>query len=728
MIVYKFSPLLSVFFLFLISNYGQAQAPSRPNSGGQLKIYGYILDKKTQEPIPFAHVGLPKVGLGTTSGKNGYFELKISEKYSSENITVSFMGFKTYRKKVVDIQSPFNLYLEEATLELSQIIVTDEAGIENIIRKAVKNIPKNNTTYPTTNLGFYREAKTDDSLRYIYLAEGVLNIYKHSYNRQKEGDVSLVQGRRINLKNPLDTIIRGGLTSGHMAAHRFDFVQNREDFINEAYFPVYKYWIESITSYNDRPVYIIGFGEDPDASEITIETKNKGGGILGSLLNKKKRITRQGSRMKGRIYIDKESYAFIRAEFEITKKGLRKSNDYPLYAGNWKKNTYVVNYVQLGDKWFFSDAIREGILSSGNRYSNEVKITNINPERSQPLPYLDRIQKGQAFSKMTGKYDPDFWKDYNTTPLNSDLAESVQQLENAITAQKVFDNENMLRLQRQRDSMYLAELEASELAKKVESRGDSEEYEISANEIRDLLKIRNKNKKRRRDYRRFRSHFGLGTHLINSRIEQLGITLFSDENAGEEILSLRDDITNRTFEITGDWGLDFFFRKNFYLRFGSQFDFYNSIYRGRSIGLGTQLNLSRQRPVYFKVIAQYSRFSYARKLGKTDNNFGKFEFNGEKFNAKSVNLYYGNQTHNLKLSAEISVETSPNREVYIRGTYLMPFSRQPKIWIKERQQVFKKKSKLTIEKTYIEVLQNDQPYSTNIINEPTLSFTVGLLF
>jgi len=246
MIVYKFSPLLSVFFLFLISNYGQAQAPSRPNSGGQLKIYGYILDKKTQEPIPFAHVGLPKVGLGTTSGKNGYFELKISEKYSSENITVSFMGFKTYRKKVVDIQSPFNLYLEEATLELSQIIVTDEAGIENIIRKAVKNIPKNNTTYPTTNLGFYREAKTDDSLRYIYLAEGVLNIYKHSYNRQKEGDVSLVQGRRINLKNPLDTIIRGGLTSGHMAAHRFDFVQNREDFINEAYFPVYKYWIERI--------------------------------------------------------------------------------------------------------------------------------------------------------------------------------------------------------------------------------------------------------------------------------------------------------------------------------------------------------------------------------------------------------------------------------------------------------------------------------------------------
>lgn len=728
MIRYRFNNLLIIFFLLLISNYGQAQYSTPPNSGGQIKVYGYILDKKTEEPVPFAHVGLPKQGLGTTSGKNGNFELKIPEKYSSETITVSFMGYKTYRKKVTAIKSPFKLYLEEATLELNQIIVADEAAIENIIRKAVKNIPKNNTTYPTTNLGFYREAKTDDSLQYIYLAEGVLNIYKHSYNKQKEGDVSLIQGRRINLKNPLDTVIRGGLTSGHMAAHRFDFVQNREDFINEKYFPVYKYWIESITSYNDRPVYIIGFGEDPEGAEIEIEVADSGGGILKSIFSKNKRMVKEGARMMGRIYIDKASYAFIRAEFEITKKGLRKFNDYPLYAGNWKKNTYVVNYRQLGDKWFFSDATREGTLSGGNRYSNEVKITDINPERSKPLPYLDRIQRGKVFTRMTGKYDPDFWKDYNTTPLNSELAASVQQLENAMTAQKVFDNENMLRLQQQRDSLYLAKLEASELARRVESGEDPEEFEIGANEIRALLKSRSNAKRKRRDYKRFKFSLGLGTHLINSGIDQLGITVSSDENANEEIVSLTDDIKNRSFEITGNMDMDIFLRKHFFLRFGSQFDFYNSIYKGRSIGLGTQFNLSRQRPVYFKVIAAYSNLRYARKLGRTENDFGKFQFDGKKFNSKSVNLYYGNRTRNLKVSAEIAVELNPNRALYFRGAYSLPFSKQPQIWIKERGQIFKKKRNLTIEKSYIEVTQNDQPYSANIIDEPTLSFTVGLLF
>ncbi len=723
--------LLAVILFLFISHATQAQHPALTNPVGPIKIYGFVLDKDTKKPIPYAHIGLPKLGIGTTSGKNGFFELKIPKKYASEIMTVSFMGYKTFKKKIADIKSPFDLFLEEATLELGEIIVADEAAIENIIRKAVKNIPKNNTTYPTTNLGFYREAKTDDSLRYIYLAEGVLNIYKHSYKKQKEGYVSLVQGRRINLKNPLDTIIRGGLTSGHMAAHRFDFVQNREDFINEKYFPVYKYWIERITSYNNRPVYIIGFGEDPNAAEKEVAIDNGGVGILGSLLNKKKRIVKEGARMKGRIYIDTESYAFIRAEFEITPKGLEKNNDYPLYTGNWRKNSYVVNYRQLGDKWFFSDATREGILSSGNHYSNEVKITDINPNRSDPLPYLDRIAKGRAFSRMTGSYDPNFWKDYNTTPLNSDLAESVQQLENAITAQKAFDNEHMMSLQKQRDSLYIAKIEARKLEEVIANGENMEELELNPKQIRALLKARNlaqNSRRKKRDYQRFKFHLGLGTHFINSGVEALGITVSSDENNQETIVSLKDDLKNRDFEITGNWDLDFFFRKNFYVRLGSQFDFYNSIYKEKSIGVGTAFNLSKKRPFYLKAIAQYSKLRYARRLGSVANDYGKFKIDGKKFNSKSVNLYYGNRTHNIKLSTEVSIELDPGRELYIRGTYLLPFSKRPEIWIKERRQVFKKKRSRPVEKSYIEVTQNDQPYEANMIDDPTLSFTVGLLF
>ena len=700
----------------------------------QIKVYGLILDKKTKDPIPYAHVGLPEHGLGTTSGRNGYFELKVPEKFKKSVMVVSFMGYKTYKKTVENIQSPLDIYLETASHELGEIIVADEAAVENIIRKAVRKIPDNYSTHPTTVLGFYREAKTDDSLRYIYLAEGVLNIYKHSYKKDKEGYVSLVQGRRINLKNPLDTVVRGGLTSGHMAAHRFDFVQNREDFIDEKYFPVYKYWIESITSYNDRPVYIIGFGKDPEGGTIDVEQNydygqsNRGGGILGRLFSKRKRIKKEGARMEGRIFIDKESYAFIRAEFEITPEGIKKTNDYPLYAGNWKENNYVVNYRQLKDKWYFSDATREGVLATGNHYSNEVKITEINPEKSEQLPYLDRIGRGAAFSRMTGKYDPNFWAAYNTTPLNEDLAKSVQQLENAVKAQEVFDAENMLRLQRQRDSLHVAELERREMAKRLESGESVEDFELGANEIQELLKTQRSVRKKKRGYDRVKFHLGLGTHLLQSGVDQLGVTLVTDNEAPETILNVQKDLKNRDFEITGNWDMDIFFRKNFFVRLGQSFDFYNSIYKQKSIGFGAELNLSKQRPFYIKAIAQYSELKYARKLGEVDNDFGKFKFDGKKFNSKLINVYYGNRTHNLKLSAEISLEMNPSQEVYIRGSYYLPFSKRQEIWLKERRQFFNKKRRKSIDESYIHVTQNDVPYEENIINEPTLSLTLGLLF
>ena len=70
-------------------------------------------------------------------------------------------------------------------------------------------------------------------------------------------------------------------------------------------------------------------------------------------------------------------------------------------------------------------------------------------------------------------------------------------MENAATAQKVFDNENMLRLQRRRDSLYLAKLEAREMAKRVESGNrDPEDLEIGPKEIRAILKARNDAKKK----------------------------------------------------------------------------------------------------------------------------------------------------------------------------------------------------------------------------------------
>ena len=157
-------------------------------------------------------------------------------------------------------------------------------------------------------------------------------------------------------------------------------------------------------------------------------------------------------------------------------------------------------------------------------------------------------------------------------------------------------------------------------------------------------------------------------------------------------------------------------------------DYYNSIYKDRTIGVGAEWNLSKQRPVYFKAIAQYEKLRYARKVGAVDNDYGKFKIDGKKINSKSFNVYYGSRSRNIKLAGELSVELMPDREIYIRGAYHLPLATRNEIWLKERRQVFRKKNSQAVSDSEISVMQDGERFSSDIPDRGSFSVTIGLLF
>ncbi|MEO1257445.1 MAG: carboxypeptidase-like regulatory domain-containing protein [Bacteroidota bacterium] len=691
-------------------------------------LTGKVLDKQSRQPISYAHVGIPEKGIGTTTGYDGSFEFKVPNVYANSTMIVSFMGYQTYKKPLRDYKNGSTVFIEKSSMDLIEVVVMEETKVEDIVRRAVRNIPVNYSDYPTTVLGFYRESLTDDSLQYRYMAEGVLNIHKSSYKKIGEGQVGLVQARKINLKNPLDTVVHSGLSSGHMAGHRFDFVKNREDFIDENFFPVYKYWIESVTTYNDRPVYIIGFDKDENG-KARVKKRNKWKAFADALTGKKKNNMRIEGRMKGRIYIEQDSYAFIRAEFEILPEGLKKYDDYPLYAGSWRGNKYVVNYRKVDGKWYFSDALREGERSRGGIYANEIKITEINTERGSSIPYLERMGRGYQFVNLTGSYDDDFWKNYNTTPLTAGLAESVHQLENIKKAQEVFTEEYRAAIQQKRDSIQrmrdsIQAIEMLELKEQVamEKGVDIEDLidsDFMPEEVERINKVR-------RNFRRVRFSLGAGTHLLSTQEGPLSINYFDGD--GETILSLTDDISNRDFEITTSWDFDIYFNPNFFMRFGNTFNYTKSIYKDWAIGVGTQVNLSKGRPVFLRAVAQYDYLRYARVVGAADNDYGKFEVKNKKFKAESIRLSYGSRLHNVKLTGELSIELNPGQELYFRGGYFWNFASQESLWFKERKEIFRKDKRLPIKNDQLVIMQNDVPFNDRITPDESFSITVGLLF
>ncbi len=668
-----------ILFCLLLPGFARAQVSD------YFTIKGAVVHERTGEPLSHAHVGIPDRGIGTTTGYDGGFLLKLPAYYKGATLTVSYLGFKTYRIPVRQIRQPFTVRLQPSPATLQEVIVMDEQKVEDIIRKAVRRIPENYPDYPTSMQGFYRESKTDADGAYIYLAEGVLDLYKRSYQNEKEGQVGLIQGRQVGLVSEEELRAQTGFSSGHLASDRFDIVKNREDFIDERYFEAYKYWVENITTHNDAPVYVIGFDRAEGA---------------------------YAARMKGRVFIDTLTFAFIRAEFEILPDAQRKYNDYPLYTGNWKGNRYFVNYRQVNGHWHLSEALREGFWRDGGVYTNELIVTEVKPGRGKTIPYMERLGRDERFLSLTGTYDENFWASYNTAPINDRaLAETVQQLNNQSKANEVFDTTFMNQLQRQRDSVAAVSTTTTRAA-------DSTAFAYTAPAGGFQQEISKWG---------FHFSYGLGAHFLHTAAGRYELQYLSQPEAAP-ILAVDETIDARAFEPQYQIATDITYKGRYVFRFDFTRDFTNSIYRASAVGAGLQFNLTkRYRPFFVRPLVQYSRLLYGRKVGQADNDFGNFKAEGKNFKASKVNMYYGSRVQNLMLTLEMALELNPGRELFLRAGYRLPFQHRQRLFLWERKRVFRKRAELPVDHQVV-VRRDGVPFEGAIDGmEPALSLTIGIL-
>ncbi|MEQ8704286.1 MAG: carboxypeptidase-like regulatory domain-containing protein [Phaeodactylibacter sp.] len=653
---------------------------------GYVVLQGRVLNAKTGEPLSHAHIGIPQRGIGTTSGYDGQFTLKVPDYYRNSDLQISYLGFLNYTKPITEIAGRLTARLQPSPSVLQEIVVMDEQKVEDLIRKAVRRIPDNYPDFPTSLTGFYRESKTNAEQTYVYLAEGVLNLYKRSYQNDKEGQVSLAQGRKVVLVPEEELRSTTGFSSGHLAADRFDFVKNREDFLEEDNFEAYKYWISSITTHNDRPVYVISFDrEDND----------------------------KRARMKGELYLDTLSFAIVRASFEILPDAQRKYNDYPLYTGNWKGNRYFVNYREVDGRWHLSEALREGTWKDGGIYTNELIVTEVKPGRGKVIPYMERLGRDDRFLDRTGTYDEDFWAAYNTAPINDErLAETVRQLNNQNKATEVFDTTFINTLRRQQDS--IAQVQST-----TQPTADSFDISYVPAIPRAVSGASNWD---------FYFSYGAGTHFLSTASAQYQLGYY-DTPEGPAILEVDEMLEAREIEPVYQWALGVTYRDRYLLRWTLSRDLWNSIYRESAIGGGLQFNLTKKyRPLYIRPMVQFSRLLYGRKVGEADNDFGRFEADDKKFKANKVNMYLGDRIYSWKLSLEMAIELNPSRELFLRADYLMPYSQSERVFLRERGRFFPRRAELATDGSRVRAFREGVEMFGPIAGTlPTYSLTVGIM-
>ena len=92
-----------------------------------MRIYGYVTDSENRG-IELANVTIAETTTGTTTNKNGYYELLFADRDTVE-LVFSMIGYTTIRQRIIDPQEVMNINVE---------MPTDEQWIEEVEVRGLK--------------------------------------------------------------------------------------------------------------------------------------------------------------------------------------------------------------------------------------------------------------------------------------------------------------------------------------------------------------------------------------------------------------------------------------------------------------------------------------------------------------------------------------------------------------------------------------------------------------
>lgn len=250
-------------------------------------LSGTVSSDRTGERIAHATIVAEGLGVAVVTNDDGYFTLKTETQPNA--ITVSHLGYQSRRISLKGkTAETIKIRLKPTAIALQELVVwTDNP--RQLVDIAIRKIPENYARKPELYKCFYRETAMKRQ-HYIYVAEGVVDMYKTAYNRTADRDrVAIVKGRRLLSPKRGDTLsvkVMGGPVQPIQLdiAKNLDFLLNAEELAN------YTFRMEPTTTINDRLQYVVSLW--PNAIQpYALYT--------------------------GKLYIDRETLAFTRAELSL---------------------------------------------------------------------------------------------------------------------------------------------------------------------------------------------------------------------------------------------------------------------------------------------------------------------------------------------------------------------------------------------------------------------------
>ena len=378
----------------------------------QVVVSGTVVDQKTGDPLRQVSISVGRISVVTN--EDGGFALKLNEMPSAVN--VSHLGYKTQRLTLKDGETEgLNIRLVPTTIQLREIIVRNEDPRE-LVNIAIDKIPENYSKVPELLKGFYRETAMKRK-HYIYVAEGVEDMYKTPYNRGTTRDrVAIIKGRRLLSQKTGDTLgIK--VAGGPVQAVIMDLVKNREFLLNNEDLDNYNFTMGTPEYINDRQQYVVLM----EPSFVTTYAL-----------------------YHGKLYIDAERLAFTRIELDLDMRDKDKATQTMLvkkpigvrfkprelstvvdyrYEDGVTRISYLRNIFRFNCDW------KRKLFSTSFTATCEMAVTDSQSDDVKPIANRSSFDSHEAYyDKVEYFLDPEYWSNYNIIEPSESLDKAIKRL------------------------------------------------------------------------------------------------------------------------------------------------------------------------------------------------------------------------------------------------------------------------------------------------------------
>lgn len=378
----------------------------------QVVISGQVVDDKTGGPLGQVSVSAGKVSVVTN--EDGAFTLKLVSR--PEHVRISHLGYKTRKVGIVEGQTEgLKVRLQPTTIQLKEIVVVNEDPRE-LVDIAIRKIPENYSRVPELLKGFYRETAMKRK-HYIYVAEGVEDLYKTPYTRGTGRDrVAIVKGRRLLSQKQGDTL-GVKVMGGPVQALIMDVVKNRDFLLNKEELDYYQFTMALPEYINDRPQYVVKMEPRTSTSYALYH---------------------------GKLYIDMDRLAFTRIELELDMSDRGKATQTMLvkkplgvrfrprelssvvdyrYEDGVTRISYLRNTFRFNCDW------KKRLFATSFTATCEMVVTDSQSENVQPIASRSSFDSRDAYyDKVEYFLDPGYWDQYNIIEPSESLDKAIQKL------------------------------------------------------------------------------------------------------------------------------------------------------------------------------------------------------------------------------------------------------------------------------------------------------------